>query len=170
MRSNKRQDDQPDWLNQFLAAYHVDETLVPSPDLKNRVMGTLNQLKNPAAFALNELPFINSLSQPGQWQRTVAAIQPPENYPNLYRHVLRQDGKAEQLLIWVRQSIKLGVDHNKHNSLLILEGRCACMIGNKLIQLETGDFLTISPTLNYSLRVLSETPVKAILQRLKIAA
>lgn len=170
MRSDKRQSYQPDWLKQFLAAYHVDETLVPSPELKGRIMHTLSQLGNSPAFEVNDLPLINACSDAGQWQRTVAAIQPPETYRDLHSHALRQDEKVEQFLIWVRQSIKSQAHHNERMSFLILEGRCECTIVDELIQLKAGDFLTIPLNLDHSMRVLSETPVKAILQRLKIAA
>lgn len=159
-----------DRLTQALADYAVDASITPNPDLKSRVMMTLSQLGEAPTFDLNALPLINAYSDADQWQRTVMDIHPPANYRNLFGHALRQDAEVEQFLIWVRQSINPEDHHDERESFLILEGRCECSIGGELVQLSAGDYLAVPVDLEHTVRVISDTPVKAIIQRLRIAA
>jgi mannose-6-phosphate isomerase-like protein (cupin superfamily) len=161
--------DELDRLTLLLADYAIDEPVMPSPTLKSRVMMTLNQLGEAPPFDLNNLPLINAFSDAGQWQRTVDAIQPPETYKNIFGHVLRQDQEAELFLVWVRHTINPEDHHDEQESFLILEGRCECSIGGELVQLSAGDYLSVPLDLEHTVRVISETPVKAIIQRLKAA-
>ncbi|QIP12180.1 cupin domain-containing protein [Spirosoma aureum] len=159
--------DELDRLTLLLADYAIDEPVTPSPVLKSRVMMTLSQLGEAPTFDLNNLPLINAFSDADQWQRTVEAIQPPETYRNIFGHVLRQDQEAEQFLVWVRHTINPEDHHDEQESFLILEGRCECSIGGELVQLSAGDYLSVPLDLEHTVRVISETPVKAIIQRLK---
>lgn len=159
-----------DRLTQALAAYAVEAPATPSPGLKSRVMMTLSKLGEAPAFDLNNLPLINAYSDADQWQRTVDSIHPPVNYRNVFGHALRQDDKVEQFLVWVRHSINPEDHHNERESFLILEGRCECSIGGELVQLSSGDYLNVPVDQEHTVRVISDTPVKAIIQRLKMAA
>lgn len=159
-----------DRLMQALNQYVSEECVTPSPALKSRVMMQLSQLGKPPAFGLNALPLINAYSDADQWQRTVASIKAPDNYRNLFVHILRQDGEAEQFLVWVKQMINPEIHHDERESFLILEGRCECSIEGGLVQLSVGDYLAVPVDLEHTVRVISDTPVKAIIQRLKIAA
>ena len=158
-----------DWLTLALADYAVSEPAMPGPRLKSRVMQALSQLSDPVAFDLANLPLINAFADADQWQQTVAAIQPPESYKNIFGHVLRQDAEVEQFLIWVRHKIHPEDHHDERESFLILEGRCACSIGGELVELSAGDYFAVPLDLEHTVRVMSETPVKAILQRVTVA-
>ncbi|GAB4033974.1 cupin domain-containing protein [Spirosoma gilvum] len=159
-----------DRLAEVLADYANDEPVRPNPALKSRVMMTLSQLGEAPTFDLNNLPLINAFSDADQWQRSLAAIQPPADYRNLYGHVLRQDDNVELFLVWVKVAIDPEDHHNEHESFLILEGRCECSIGGELIQLGAGDFMDVPLDLEHTVRVISDVPVKSIIQRLKVAA
>jgi mannose-6-phosphate isomerase-like protein (cupin superfamily) len=159
-----------DRLTEALANYGVAEPLMPSQGLKSRVMMTLSQLGEAPVFDMNALPLINTFSDADQWQRTVASIQPPDSYRNIFGHVLRNDEEAEQFLVWVKQLINPEDHHDEQESFLILEGRCECSIGGELVQLSAGDYLAVPLDLEHTVRVISDTPVKAIIQRLKVAA
>ena len=161
---------QLDQMAQTLANYALANPATPSPGLKNRVLAALNGLGEGSAFDLQALPRINAFSDADQWQRTVAAIQPPATYRNLFGHVLRQEGGVEQFLLWVRACIRPEEHHDERESFLILEGRCECSIGGKLVQLGPGDYLAVPLDREHTVRVISEIPVKAILQRVKLAA
>lgn len=159
-----------DRLMQAMADYALARPVTPRPALKSRIMLALSQLDLAPAFDLNALPLINANSSANQWQRTVASIQPPPTYRNLFAHVLRQGAEIEQFLIWVKQSINPEVHHNEQESFLILEGSCECSFGGELVQLTAGDYMAVPIDLEHTVRVSSDTPVKAIIQRLKIAA
>ncbi|MBD2702975.1 hypothetical protein IC229_20180 [Spirosoma sp. BT702] len=116
-------------LSEYLATYATVEPVTPGPQLKNRVMNALDRLGESPAIDLDNLPLINAYSDAEQWKRTVAPIQPPDNYRNIFGHVLRQDDEVEQLLIWVKQKIDPEAHHDERESFLILEGRCECSIG-----------------------------------------
>ncbi|WP_338872584.1 cupin domain-containing protein [Spirosoma sp. SC4-14] len=158
-----------DRLTMALAHYSADEPVMPRTGLKNRVMVALSQLGEAPAFDLDNLPLINALSDADQWQRSVATIEPPADFGNVFGHVLRQNEGVEQFLVWVRHSINPEDHHDERESFLILEGRCECSIGGERIQLSAGDYLDVPLDLEHTVRVISNTPVKAIIQRLKTA-
>lgn len=166
--------DELDQIAQALADYALTNAVAPSPNLRDRVLAALSELGNGygegPAFTIKSLPRINDFSNAEQWQRTVAAIQPPDGYRNLYAHVLRQDAEVEQCLLWVREFIRPEEHHNEQESFLILEGRCECSIGGEFVQLGPGDYLSVPLDLEHTVRVVSPTPIKAILQRVKLAA
>ncbi|MVM35832.1 cupin domain-containing protein [Spirosoma sp. HMF4905] len=159
-----------DWAMKTLADSELAEPVIPRPGLKSQIMKALGVLDEAFAFDLNALPLINTSSDASQWERTVASIQPPANYKNLFGHVLRKDAKIEQILLWVRQSVRPEEHHDELESFLILEGRCECSIGGELVQLSAGDYMAVPIDLEHTVRVISDTPVKAIVQRIKIDA
>lgn len=163
-----------DQIAQALADYALTNAVTPSPRLRNRVLTALSKLgegySEGPAFDVKALPRINDFSNAEQWQRTVAAIQPPAGYRNLHVHVLRQDADVEQYLLWVRELIRPEEHHNERESFLILEGHCECSIGGAFVQLGPGDYLSVPLDLEHAVRVVSDTPVKAILQRVKLSA
>lgn len=158
-----------DWITKTLAESERAEPVAPRPGLKTQIMKALGELERAPAFDLSALPFINEYSDADQWQRTVASIQPPADYRNLFGHVLQKDSQVEQFLLWVKHSIRPEEHHDELESFLILEGRCECLIGDELVQLSAGDYMAVPVDLEHTVRVISDTPVKAILQRLKIA-
>lgn len=159
-----------DRLTQTMADYALSEPILPSAGLKSRVMMALTQLGDPPAFDLSALPLINAYSDARQWQRTVASIPTPATYENVFNYVLHQDERVEQCLVWVQESVDPEEHHDELESFLLLEGCCECTVGDKLVQLSAGDYFEVPLGLEHSVRVLSETPVKAILQHLKVAA
>lgn len=159
-----------DQLMQALADYVLSEPILPSPELKSRVMMTLSQLGEPPAFDLAALPLINAYSDVGQWQRTVASIPAPADYENIFSQVLHQDERVEQSLVWVQTLVDPEVHQEEYESFLLLEGRCECTVGDDLVQLSAGDYFAVPLGVKHSVRVLSDTPVKAILQLMKVAA
>ena len=150
-----------------LATYAI-EPIMPSPSLKNQVMTALTQLGEVPVFDLNALPLINAYSDADQWQRTVASMQPPTSYENLFGYELRHDAHVEQLVFWVKQAVEPEEHQDERESFLILEGRCECFVGGELVQLSAGDYIDIPLDLEHTVQVISETPVKAIVQRVKV--
>lgn len=150
----KRPDNQKDNLGQ---------------ELKNRVLSALNQLGKPPVFDLNNLPLINAYSDSEQWQRTVASLQPTREFRNLYSHPLRADGDVEQFLLWARMEVRPEAHYDERESFLILEGECECQIGGEIIRLAAGDFVDIPLDVEHNVRVVSSEPIKAIIQRVKLA-
>ena len=163
-----------DQIAQALADYALTNAITPSPSLRNRVLTALSELDEGygegTVYDIKALPRINDFSNAEQWQRTVATIHPPDGYRNLHVQVLRQDAEVEQFLLWVREFIRPEAHHNEQESFLILEGRCECSLGGELVPLGPGDYLPVPLDLEHAVRVISETPVKAILQRVKLVA
>ncbi|GAB3894693.1 hypothetical protein GCM10028803_10040 [Larkinella knui] len=143
---------------------------VPTQNLKNRILDTLNQLGEPPAFDLADLPRITAYSDSEQWQRTVASIQPTREFRNLYVHPLRENDGISQFMIWVKEDVKPEDHHDERESFLILEGECECRIGGETIRLSAGDYVDIPLDVEHTVRVLSPEPVKAIVQRVKLTA
>ncbi|WP_164851393.1 cupin domain-containing protein [Larkinella soli] len=141
----------------------------PRPQLKHRILDQLSRLDGARAFDLAHLPLINAYSDHGQWLRTVESIRPTRDFRNIYSHTLREDPEVVQYLVWARFEIKPEDHHDEHESFLILEGECECTVGGKILRLSAGDYLAIPLDVEHNVRVLSATPVKAIIQRRKAA-
>lgn len=145
-----------------------NQRLPPNDKLKSRILGALSKLGEAPAFDLNQLPLINPYSDSDQWQRTVATIRPPRDFRNLCYHPLREKDGIAQFLLWVKQEIRAEEHHGERESFLILEGECECQIGDETIRLLAGDYVEIPLAVVHTVRVLSPTPVKAIVQRINL--
>lgn len=159
-----------DNILQSLELYATEESPEPRITLRNRVLDTLSQLgEELPPFSLTNLPLLNPFSDAEQWQKAVASITPDREFRNIYSHTLRNDDQTEQFLVWVKIGITPEDHHQERESFLILEGTCECELDDETIRLTAGDYLEIPLDVKHNVRVISPTPIKAIIQRLKAA-
>ncbi len=104
-----------------------------------------------------------------QWKKAVKNIKFPSVEDNVYMHPLRADEKVEQFLVRLSEFIPDEHHEEIYESFLILEGACECIIGEKTIKMKAGDYIEIPLWEVHNIKVVSDTPVIAILQWLKAA-
>ncbi len=153
----------------------------PSESLKERIkakMAKLNHLsRNRTPFTLNNIPMLTSDANLFDWEQAVAHIQPPVEYDNIHMEVLVSDETRDLLLGWSKEIIPEEVHDDLIESFIVLEGSCECHIWrdddrsfNKVVHMQTGDFLQLNIGESHDIITTSAVPVKAILQRLKVRA
>lgn len=142
--------------------------------IKNRMSKLNHQQKNRSYFTIDNLPMLSADSNVLDWEAAVASISPPTAYDGIYMHVLVSDEKRDLLLGWSKEIIPEEVHDDLIESFIVLEGTCACKIWKegtaemRTVHMVAGDFLQLEIGESHDVITTSSTPVKAILQRLKI--
>lgn len=93
----------------------------------------------------------------------------PENAENIHAKIIGYTPAATTAIVWLKTMSDPEIHHEEHERFLIVEGTCEMTIGDEKLKLAAGDFLTIPLHVTHRLKVTSEVPCKAILQRLSAA-
>jgi len=164
-------------LDKYAHAYAKD----PAGSVKDRIkakMAKLNQQsKNRVPFTLKNIPMLTPDANFFDWEQAVAHIQPPPDYDDIHMVVLVSDETRDLMLGWSKEIIPEEVHDDLIESFIVLEGSCECHIWheddhsfNKIVHMQTGDFLQLNIGESHDIITTSAVPVKAILQRLKVRA
>lgn len=145
-----------------------------SPELKNKILQALKQTPAPAAINLADPPLISRFSDIDAWNAALAGVTPDTSVDAMKVYFIKDSPDLQLCLAWLYDSL----DENEHQadefaeSFLILEGSCECNIGGQMIRLQAGDYLDIPSDTHHTIRATTPggAPVKAIIQRRKIAA
>jgi mannose-6-phosphate isomerase-like protein (cupin superfamily) len=114
------------------------------------------------------LPLINFYSDANQWKMFVKSQLPEKLESSNFLKLLREDGTVMQAIVWTRSDYPEEVHNNEQESILILEGECECLVGNKLIQLKEGDYYEMPLHIPHTMSL--RTPeLLALMQRVKIS-
>lgn len=102
-----------------------------------------------------------------KWKEATKDIDIPEVEDNVYMHTLRSDEKVEIFLVRLREYIPDEHHEDLHESFLILEGSCECIVEGKSVKMKEGDYIEMPLWAVHNITVTSDTPVIAVLQWLK---
>ena len=69
-------------------------------------------------------------------------------------------------VIWIGQMAPDETHDDEHEKFLILEGTCDITVGNDVHHLKAGDYFAIPLHKTHMVKVTSDVPCKAILQRI----
>ena len=147
--------------------------------LRDRILEKMHKLHEQAhtrqPFTLANLPILTSDANWLDWATAVESIKPPEVYDNIHFHILEANDQRELFVIWVQELIPEEVHDDLLESFVVLDGTCECHIWNekgekRLVRMQAGDYLDLKIGEIHDILTTSLQPVKAILQRLKIAA
>lgn len=69
-------------------------------------------------------------------------------------------------IVWIKENSPEETHHEVYEKFLIIEGSCDVTIENKIYSLATGDYISIPLHCKHDVRITSEIPCKAILQRI----
>ncbi len=117
---------------------------------------------------LNNLPLLNKYTDHTNWLKAVKPLLPKILGEEIFVHVLRDDEKVLQMLIWSKVDYPDEVHNDVKESFIILEGECKCYIGDDIIELGPGGFFEIPMFTHHDVKV-TKGPVLAVVQRLKVA-
>jgi mannose-6-phosphate isomerase-like protein (cupin superfamily) len=137
-------------------------------DLKTKTLQLLHNLKIEHEGELAAQPLINKYSDHRNWLRLVKPLLPEKLEEVLFTQDVRNDDFVSQTVIWTNIDYPDEVHTDVQESFMILQGRCRCFIDGQAVELEPGGFLEIPLHKHHDVQVL-ETPVLAVVQRIKVA-
>ena len=140
----------------------------PDLSLKDKIFQSIFDGNKDEADRLSYHHFINPHSDLSFWKDQVAHIEDPGKRSNIHLHPIKNEGKTEQFIAWVKSEVDDEVHEDMIESFLILEGTCCCHLNDQKFDLKPGDFLEIPLYTRHSLCVSSKENVKAILQRIHL--
>lgn len=164
-------------LNAYAHQHEKDPSTAIKDGIKAKMAKLNHQSKNRSPFTLQNIPMLSPDANLFDWDEAVAHIQPPREYDNIHMVVLVSDETRDLMLGWSKEIIPEEVHDDLIESFIVLEGSCECHIWrdddqsfNKVVHMQTGDYLQLNIGESHDIITTSSVPVKAILQRLKIRA
>jgi len=151
-----------------LEQYALNSNFYPPSEVKDKTFELLKNLQLEEQAKLDELPLLNKYSDHNNWLRIVRPVLPKELKDKMFVHVLRDDKKVSQILIWTDVDYPDEVHENVEECFIILKGKCRCYIEDEVVELGPGGFLEIPMYKHHDVKVL-EHPVVAVVQRIKVA-
>ncbi|MBX7241177.1 MAG: cupin domain-containing protein [Bacteroidia bacterium] len=153
-------------LEVFAGSYSVK----PKSNVKEKLFSVLDNLEQEKNIDLQSPPQISRYSDPKLWATALKEVHAPDEYEGLYLHPLTEEGNTIMLVAFLKEVLPEESHDDMYESFMILEGTCTCYVGDDVIHLAPGDYLEIPLHVPHNIVVTSKTPVKAILQRIMIAA
>jgi mannose-6-phosphate isomerase-like protein (cupin superfamily) len=142
--------------------------LHPPAHVKNKILELIDNLQLEEKAKLDQLPLLNKYSDHNKWLQIVKPVLPEKLNDKMFVHVLRDDKKVSQILIWTAIDYPDEVHEDVEESFIILKGKCKCYIEQESVELGPGGFLEIPMYKHHDVKVL-ESPVLAVVQRVKVA-
>jgi mannose-6-phosphate isomerase-like protein (cupin superfamily) len=92
---------------------------------------------------INKGDFIQNIRADGLHLTTqiVKPVLPEKLNDKMFVHVLRDDKKVSQILIWTAVNYPDEVYEDVEESFIILQGKCKCYIEDETVELGPGGFL-----------------------------
>jgi mannose-6-phosphate isomerase-like protein (cupin superfamily) len=150
-----------------LENFALQNAITPSAGMKNKIITLIDNLSAEENFTLQNTPVINQYSDYRNWMKVVSPLLPEKLTEDVFAQVIRQDEKITQTLIKTKVDYPDEVHEEVYESFIVLEGECECYIGNKVVRLGPGGFISIPLHQHHDVKVL--TPyVVAIQQRIAV--
>jgi mannose-6-phosphate isomerase-like protein (cupin superfamily) len=89
----------------------------------------------------------------------------PNDIEDVYAKIIGHTPEAITAIVWIKEIAPQEVHDNEYEKFLIIEGTCDITIGEEVHSLVPGDYLAIPLHVNHFVKVTSQIPCKAILQR-----
>lgn len=159
-------------ISQAMEQYTMAHAVEPRGNIKPLLLATVDYIERMKQGELPEAPPVlteaSQLEDYRQWIERADMGYPAET-ENIYARIIGYTPAATTAIVWIKDSSGFEVHHDEHERFLILEGTCDFTVGEAAYQLKAGDFFAIPLHIPHKIKVTSEIPCKAILQRLSVA-
>ncbi|HPI10867.1 MAG TPA: cupin domain-containing protein [Catalimonadaceae bacterium] len=137
------------------------------PDLSGLIWNQIREKVNsiPVTETPQDTGILSRHTKLDSLRKEIGDLTVPQNDENITMVPFRNVLGFEQFLVRVRQFVPEEIHEDLLESFYILEGTCTCFVGEKQHQLTAGGFLEIPMFIPHSVKITSEKPVLAILQR-----
>jgi len=89
----------------------------------------------------------------------------PVNFKDIHAKLIGSNAEAMTAILWLKDSTPYEVHDKEHEKFLIIEGTCDIVTDDKVYSLVPGDYFSIPLHIGHIVKVTSQIPCKAILQR-----
>lgn len=136
--------------------------------IKQRLMEMLDVLEAEENLSIKNLPLINKYSDAQPWLALAKSVLPQALEEPTLMHELRDTNGVNLFLVWTTADCPYEIHEDVYETLLLLEGKCICRVGDDAHHLSAGDTLVIPLHKYHNLEVV-EGPVLLLVQRLDAA-
>jgi mannose-6-phosphate isomerase-like protein (cupin superfamily) len=155
-------------LSKEYESYAESMAISPDPTIKPMVLASIDYMERmkkgePASFppVLNE----NSKAEDyNEWLSRKDMVRPVDS-ENIFAKIIGYTPSVLSAILWIKDGAPPEVHDEQYEKFLILEGTCDITIDDTVHHLRAGDYLTIPLHVSHHVKVTSEVPCKAILQR-----
>ena len=162
-----------DALNLVMENVAMENAIAPSVLIKPFLMATMDFM---GRMESGETPSFPPELQPGakiadyaEWLNRPDMVM-PSWVENVYAKIIGYTPQAVTAIVWIKEMASEEVHDNEYEKFLIVEGTCDISVGDDVYHLVPGDYMAIPLYKNHVVKVTSDVPCKAILQRIPIAA
>lgn len=151
--------------------YARAQAVQPRATVKALLLATIDYLERMKRGELPSSPPVltpnTRISDFNGWLSKPGAAR-PDDADGIFARIIGYTPSATTAIVWVQDSTEQEVHHDEHERFLILEGACQIRLGEEIHALASGDYFEIPLHVPHQLKVTSQGPCKAILQRLSI--
>ena len=153
-------------IEQYASLHAVN----PPDDVRSSVLSAIDALSEKDSSEEHPLKHkeISKGASVAEWRKIAEGVEPPDDY-DIHLHQIYADQHKLLFIGWVKEMVPAEVHTDLYESFFLLEGSCTCKVGDEYIDLKEGDFFPIPLHVEHSLKVTSDHPVRAILQRKFVA-
>lgn len=155
-------------FQQSLEQYAFEFSKTPAETLKNKIFSVIDNLALEEDHKKGKLPLISKFSNTENWLRIVASLIPEKLEEPMFVREIGNENGVEHMVIWTKVPYPDEVHIDEHESFIVLKGRCRCTIGDEVIELGPGGYLSIPLYKHHDVEII-EGPVLAVVQRVKVA-
>ncbi len=158
-----------DEISDAIERYAMEKAIEPDETIKPFLLATIDyvqRLKNGEEPTSPPVLHVGSkLTDYTNWLNRDDMVL-PKDFSGLYAKIIGYTPEVTTAIVWIKEMSPQEMHHDEFERFLIAEGTCTITIEEKIYQLNPGDFLAIPLYKNHFVKVTSDIPCKAILQRI----
>lgn len=158
-----------DEISASLEQLAVQQAPEPDPTIKPLLMATIDYIERIKGGEIpSNPPELYAGSTPAdfsEWlERSDMAL--PADFMDVHARLIAYTPQAMTAIVWLQHGAPAEVHEAQYEKFLVLEGSCDIRIGERVVSLSVGDYLSIPLHETHAVTVTSANPCKVILQRL----
>ena len=154
-------------IENALEKHALNNAVKPSERLALSIVSVVDNLEKERLLDIENLPIINPFSNYKNWLPLAQEYLNITLTDGIFSKVLQQSDKITQVLVVSEIDIPEEIHEGEHESFLILDGRCECIINGNSHLMGPGDFMAIPLLEPHDVKLKSKR-VTAILQHLTV--
>lgn len=158
-----------DKISKDIELYAQMHAVTPSPTIKPFLMASIDyseRIKNGEVPSFP--PVLNDNSKIEDYKEWLDRkdIFKPADFTDFHAKIIGYTPQMITAIIWIGQMAPAETHDDEHEKFLILEGTCDITVENDVHHLKAGDYFAIPLHKTHMVKVTSDIPCKAILQRM----
>lgn len=160
--------DEVQKISECLESFALKNSIEPNPTIKPFLWAKIDytdRLENGESMSFP--PSLNENSKISDFEEWLSREDMVLNgeLESVYAKIIGFTPEQVTAIVWIKEMAPEEIHTDEFERFLIVEGSCDIQIGEKVHQLNPGDFLSIPLFENHFVKVTSSIPCKVILQR-----